>query len=82
MLTQNVRTDLLDNLQAGGPVTWDGIFKLLRSPGIGIDSKEFIPPAYAAWARICKPFKVPRNRFLACRTGTTTIFDVLARKAT
>jgi hypothetical protein len=25
----------------------DGIFKLLRSPGI--DSKESIPPAYEAW---------------------------------
>jgi hypothetical protein len=25
----------------------DGIFKLLRSPGIG--SKESIPPAYIAW---------------------------------
>ncbi len=25
----------------------DGIFKLLRSPGI--DSKESIPPAYVAW---------------------------------
>ncbi len=27
--------------------TWDGIFKLLRSPGI--DSKESIPPASVAW---------------------------------
>jgi hypothetical protein len=28
-------------------LTRDGIFKLLRSPGI--DPKETIPPAYAAW---------------------------------
>ncbi len=30
----------------------DGIFKLLRSPGI--DFKESIPPAYVAWAGIFK----------------------------
>ncbi len=29
-------------------------------------------------ARICKPFKEPRNRFPAWRSGTTTLFDVLA----
>jgi hypothetical protein len=29
------------------PDNRDGIFKLLRSPGI--DSKELIPPAYVAW---------------------------------
>jgi hypothetical protein len=28
----------------------DGIFKLLRSPGI--DSKESIPPAYVAWRAV------------------------------
>jgi hypothetical protein len=33
------------------------------------------------WARICKPFKKPRNRFPAWRVGTTTLFDVLARQA-
>jgi hypothetical protein len=33
-------------------------------------------------ARICKPFKEPRNRFLAWRANTTTLFDVLARQAT
>jgi hypothetical protein len=25
---------------------------------------------------ICKPFKEPRNRFLGCRSGTTTLFVV------
>ncbi len=51
----------------------DGIFKLLRSPGI--DSKELIPPVYVA----CRPFQEPRNRFLAWRAGTTTLFVVLGR---
>jgi hypothetical protein len=37
------------------------ICKCLWSPGI--NSEESIPPAYVAWARICKPFKEPRNRF-------------------
>jgi hypothetical protein len=27
-------------------------------------------------ARICKPFKEPRNRFPARRAGTTSLFDV------
>jgi hypothetical protein len=31
---------------AEGPEAWDGIFKLLRSPGI--DYKESIPPAYVS----------------------------------
>jgi hypothetical protein len=36
-----------------GKIKRNGIFKLLRSPGI--DSKEeSIPPAYVARARICK----------------------------
>jgi hypothetical protein len=35
-----------------------------------------------AGARICKPFKEPRNRFQAWRAGTTTIFDVPALQAT
>ncbi len=58
----------------------DGIFKLLRSPGI--DSMESIPPAYVDGARICKPFKQPRNRFPAWRDGTTSLFTVPARQAT
>jgi len=33
-------------------------------------------------ARICKPFKEPRNRFSAWRAGTITLFDVPARQAT
>ncbi len=33
-------------------------------------------------ARICKPFKGPRNRFSDWRAGTTTIFVVMARRAT
>jgi len=45
----------------------DGIFKLLRRPGI--DSKESFPPACAC-ARICKLFKEPRNQLPAWRTGT------------
>ncbi len=56
------------------------IFKLLRIPGIG--SKESIPQAYVARARICKPFKVPRNQFPAWRAGTPTLFVVTARHAT
>jgi hypothetical protein len=40
--------------------TRDGIFKLLRNPGI--DSKELISPAYVAWragARICRRLRSP-----------------------
>ncbi len=33
-------------------------------------------------ARICRPFKEPRNRFPAWREGTTTLFVVPARQAT
>jgi hypothetical protein len=33
-----------------------------------------------ARARICKPFKEPRNRFPAWRADTTTLFDVLAHQ--
>jgi hypothetical protein len=29
---------------------------------------------FVAWARISKPFKGPRNRFPACRAGTTSLF--------
>jgi hypothetical protein len=32
-------------------------------------------------ARICKPYKEPRNRFSAWRAGTTTLFFVPARLA-
>ncbi len=43
----------------------DGIFKLLRSPGV--DSKEPIPLAYVAWASSFKRFgaqeSIPRNEF-------------------
>ncbi len=35
-----------------------------------------------ARARICKPFKKPRNRFLAWRAGTSILFVVLVRQAT
>ncbi len=37
------------------------IFKLLWSPGPGIGSKETIPPAYEAWARIFKLLRGPRT---------------------
>ncbi len=43
-------------------------FKLSRSPGI--DSRESIPSAYVAWARICISFKETRHRFSAWRAGT------------
>ncbi len=33
-------------------------------------------------ARICRPFKEPRNRFPAWRAGTTTLFVVPVRQAT
>jgi hypothetical protein len=50
----------------------DGIFKLLRSPGI--DFKESNPPAYVACrACICKPYKKPRNRFPAWRNRSLGI---------
>jgi hypothetical protein len=34
------------------------------------------------WARICKPFKKPRNRFSAWQAATTTLFVVPARQVT
>jgi hypothetical protein len=59
----------------------DGIFKLLRSPGI--DSRKSIQAAYVVWACICKRFKEVRNRFLARRrAGTKTLFVIPARHAT
>jgi hypothetical protein len=33
-------------------------------------------------ARICRPFKEPRDRFPALRAGTTTLFVVLVLQAT
>jgi hypothetical protein len=54
------------------------MFKLLRNPGI--DYKESISPPFVAWVRICKAFK-ERNRFPACRAGTTALFDVPAWQA-
>jgi hypothetical protein len=47
-----------------------------------IDSKESIPPAYVAWARIFKRLWSPRNdskesippAYVAWRASTTTIF--------
>jgi hypothetical protein len=40
------------------------------------------PTPFYSRARICKPFKEPRNQFPACRAGTTSLFDVPARQAT
>ncbi len=40
------------------------------------------PPTYVARARICKPYKEPRNQFLVWLVGTTTLFDVPAHQAT
>jgi hypothetical protein len=57
----------------------DGILKLLRSPGI--DLKESIPPTYVACrARICKPFKKPRNRFPAWRNRSLGIDSRLHKR--
>jgi hypothetical protein len=39
-------------------------------------------PVNTVRARICNPFKEPRNRFLARWAGTTTLFVVTARQAT
>jgi hypothetical protein len=60
--------------------SWDAIFKFLRSPDI--DSKELIPPAYVARARIFKLSRSPRidskkpipPGCVAWRAGTTTLF--------
>jgi hypothetical protein len=41
-----------------------------------------LEPQQAYRARIFKPFKEPRNRFLAWRTGMTTLYVVPARQAT
>jgi hypothetical protein len=38
-----------------------------------------LPEARMSRARICKPFKEPRNQFPAWRVGTTTLFVVPAR---
>ncbi len=58
----------------------DVIFNLFRSPGI--DSKESIPSAYAAWAGIFKRVWGPGidskewipPAFVAWRAGTITLF--------
>jgi hypothetical protein len=41
---------LYSNPRKAAAETIDGIFKLVRSPGI--DSKEPIPPAYVAWQAV------------------------------
>ncbi len=41
-----------------------------------------MPGCQNSRARICRPFKEPRNRFPAWRGGTTIIFVVPARQAT
>ncbi len=59
----------------------------LRSPRI--DSKESIPPAYVAWARICKRVRRPGidsedsipPAYVAWRAGTTKMGVVPARQA-
>jgi len=55
------------------PVKWS---KILASP------TPFHSSSLLLRARICKPFKVPRNRFPASPAGTTTLFDVSTRQAT
>ncbi len=68
----------------------DGIFKLYRSPGI--DSKESIPPAHVALARIFKHSRGARNRvgigllscllLLAAQFITGFLFGNLRKKTT
>ncbi len=41
---------------------------------------EYILNILRVWARICRPFKGPRNRFPPWRAGTTTLIVVLAGK--
>jgi hypothetical protein len=59
---------------------------LLRGPGIESQPGEPERQPYLTYqtarARICRPFKESRNRFLAWRAGTTTLFDIPARHAT
>ncbi len=52
-----------------------GIFKL----SMGSRNRAGIGLSYRA--RICKPFRGSRNRFLAWRAGTTSLFDVQACQA-
>jgi hypothetical protein len=63
-----------------------------ESPGHGPPSSRPVAHSFPGAAcaahslqsetRICKPFKEPRNRFPTWKAGTTTLFDVTARKAT
>jgi hypothetical protein len=66
---------------------WARTFKYLWGPGI--DSKEWIPPAYVAWARICKRLWSPGidseestpPSCVAWRAGTPNRVLVQARQA-
>ncbi len=41
-----------------------------------------MPKSQLSWARICKPFKEPRNQFPVWLAGTITLFGVPAHQAT
>jgi hypothetical protein len=41
-----------------------------------------LPVLTGSRARICRPFKEPKNPFPTWRVGTTTLFDVPARQVT
>jgi hypothetical protein len=45
-------------------------------------NEPHLPSPFYNWARICKPFKEPRNQSPAWRPGTITLLDVLARQVT
>ncbi len=51
----------------------------MRSHGENIFGRLRKRPHIFYWARICKPFKEPRNRFPAWRADTTTLFVIWAR---
>jgi hypothetical protein len=60
------------------------VFLGMKSTGgrMGWDNRQAVERRAANRARICTPFKEPRNRFPAGRAGTTTLLVVLARQAT
>ncbi len=55
----------------------DMIFQFGYGSGFQCTILRLLPQHTTLWARICKPFKEPRNRFPAWRAGTTTLFNVL-----
>jgi hypothetical protein len=58
------------------PLVIQHSLRILRSPGIDSQPGELVrQPSTTFWpagARICKPFKEPKNRFPAWHAGTTS----------